>query len=174
MPLKDRSAFNEYMREFNKRPESRERRRNRAHANGLQRPLRESTDLPAYLGDVAERALMKFFNRIERMPYGNPGFDFICGRGFKIDVKSSCRYHRSNWSDSWAFGINYNKDADYFLCLAFDERETLNPEHVWLIPGVDVNYRKGIGISESRLSRWAKYERPLEKVLSGCNTIQRS
>ena len=64
--------------------------------------------------------------------------------------------------------------SDYFLCLAFDNREKLNPEHVWLIPCSVVKDQMGITISESALGRWNEYEliNTLDKVIGCCN-IQR-
>ena len=46
---------------------------------------------PAYLGiHIAEQVLSKVFKNIKMMPMHNPGYDFICNHGKKIDVKSSC------------------------------------------------------------------------------------
>ena len=49
----------------------------------------------------AERVLSKVFKNVIRQPHYTPGFDFICGRGFKIDVKSACM----RTSGSWMFHI---------------------------------------------------------------------
>lgn len=109
------------------------------------------------------------------MPYGNQRFDFICGRGYKIDVKSACRYRqKENWSDQWAFHIDKNTAADYFMCLAFDDREDLNPEHVWFLPASLVNDKIHVSISESTLQKWSRYELhdKLEKIIGCCNTLR--
>lgn len=82
---------------------------------------------------VAERVLSYVFKVTHRMPYGNKGFDFICDKGYKIDVKSSCL---SN--NSYIFSIRKNKITDYFLCIGFDDRENLNPQHIWLIKGDEI------------------------------------
>ena len=67
----------------------------------------------AYLGiHIAERILSRIFKDVEVMPNGNPGYDFICNHGKKIDVKSACSikgYH------SWGFAIRCNIVADYFF-----------------------------------------------------------
>ena len=108
------------------------------------------------------------------MPYGHKGFDFFCNKGKKIDVKSACIYidNRGNRSDSWSFHIHRNSIADYFLCLAFDNREDLNPLHIWLIPGHIVNHLKGATIAESTLSKWDEYKLDINKVATCCNSMK--
>jgi hypothetical protein len=108
------------------------------------------------------------------MPYGNKGYDYDCPKGFKIDVKSRCRHSVISYNDHWLFPIKKNKVADYFLCIAFDNRENLNPEHLWLIPGCMVNDKFGICITDSpeKLVKWSKYERPLDNVLECCNKLR--
>jgi hypothetical protein len=145
--------------------------RERRHRKGMNKPLKESKDCASYLGVyVAERALSKFFDHIERMPYGNKGFDFICGKGYKIDVKSGCK-RPSVGGGYWIFGTKHNMIADYFLCLAFQDREMLEPLHVWLIPTHDANV-SAITISIKRIRDWSKYERPLDKVLTCCHELR--
>jgi hypothetical protein len=142
------------------------------HKTGKKRPLNEAKDCGPYLGIVvAERALSKFFDHIERMPYSNPGYDFICGKGFKIDVKSACLCHNP---EKWGFHINKNQEADYFLCIAFDNRVDLTPLHVWLIPGNKINHLVGIGIYDSRRSfeKWSTYEQPIDKVIACCSEMR--
>jgi hypothetical protein len=137
--------------------------------------MSESKDSPVYLGIyVAERALSKFFDHIERAPPNNPGYDFKCGRGKLIDAKSSClRIYGHGRTPRWQFSIAKNTIADYFLCLAFRDRETLEPMHVWLVPGCDVNDKKLVSVMNSPegLAEWAKYERPLDKVMACCTEI---
>ncbi len=103
------------------------------------------------------------------MPPNNHGFDFYCGKVHKVDVKSSANGDKN---DSWSFGIRKNAIADYFLCIAFDNRDDLNPEHLWLIPGNDVNHLVHLGISKSTISKWSQYEQPLDKVLACCNKMK--
>lgn len=128
-----------------------------------------------WLGIRAEIILTNVFKSVERMPYSNPGFDFICKGGYKIDVKSSCQYLHGNWSPSYKFGVFRNKIADYFLCLTFDNREDLNPLHIWLIPGSDINDRLCVGISESTITKWDKYKiDKIDDIISYCNNIKQS
>lgn len=148
--------------------------RTRSHRKGA-RPMAQARDCALYLGVVvAERVLSTFFNNITRMRNGNPGYDFLCGRGFKIDAKSSC-LKASHGTPSWGFHIAKNKIADYFLCLAFDSRESLEPQHVWLIPGKVVNNLTGIYISRTNrsLSKWHAYEKPLDKVIECCSEMRK-
>ena len=144
------------------------------HAKGICRPLDEAKDSPGFLGVyVAETVLSKYFDHVERMPNGHPGFDFLCSRGFKIDVKSAClnpaNHRRTGY---WLFAINQNTVADYFLCLAFDNRTDLNPLHLWLIPGNLINGRKRFSISEGTVGKWIDYEKPLDRVIACCHDLR--
>lgn len=116
----------------------------------------KNKDCGLYLGNIAEQLLSKVFKGVKIMPHGNPGYDFICAAGYKIDVKSACRsYHkRESYADNWIFSIEKNEIADYFFCLAFDNRASLTPEHVWLLPKNVVNHLVCASISETTLDRW--------------------
>lgn len=143
------------------------------HRTGRQKSMSENRDCPAFLGVyVAERVLSHVFKNVVQMPYGNPGYDFICGGGYKIDAKSSCRRRRPHRSDQWIFTINKNQIAEYFLCLAFDTRESMNPEKMWLIPAEKINNKSGAAISESTLLKWDEYELDMDDVVSCCNILR--
>jgi hypothetical protein len=60
------------------------------------------------------------------------------------------------------------------LCIAFNDRQSLTPEHVWLIPAHIVNSKVLLGIPESRLDAWNTYERSIEKVISLCEVLRSS
>lgn len=125
-----------------------------------------------YLGiHIAERILSHIYPNVERMSINNHGYDFICGKGYKIDVKSGCL--REDQNNRWLFHINKNIIADYFMCLAFDNREDFNPLHIWLIPGNILNYKTTVTISQSTLKKWNMYEQSIDKVVSCCNTIRK-
>jgi hypothetical protein len=115
---------------------------------------------------VAERVLSNIFKNVTRMKMNHTGYDFICGKGFKIDVKSSCG------EEGWNFILKQNKIADYFLCLAFDNRESLNPQFLWLIPGPVVNYKTGLHIQRSQSAKWKEYELPIERVMECCSSLK--
>lgn len=147
------------------------------HQTGRKRRMTEATDCTLYLGvHIAERALSTYFIEITRMPFGNPGYDFVCGKGFKIDVKSSCRRQpqRKKDSDRWSFHTEKNVIADFFLCLAFDSRESLNPEHIWLVPSKVCQSKNIISMSNSPVSlkKWEPYERPLGEVVARCTSMR--
>ena len=138
-------------------------------------PYYENKDCPNYLGrHIAERILSYYFEGVKMMPYQNPGYDFICKNGYKIDVKSSCLHKSDGGNPHWSFDIIHNEIADYFLCLGFDDRENLEPINLWLVPGFEVNmkYALIITFSEASMSKWMKYEKPLDKVLECCNTLK--
>lgn len=118
---------------------------------------------------VAERVLNRVFKDVERMNMSNPGYDFICNHGKKIDVKSSCEDSNGK---KWSFIIKKNKIADFFLCIAFDNRESLTPQHLWLIPGDDINTKTGVVISKNTVDRWSVYEIDIERTLHCCNSIK--
>lgn len=142
------------------------------HRTGRQLPMNENKRCSSFLGVfVAERVLSHVFKNVQKMPYGTPGYDFICGRGHKVDVKSACRSH-DGIHDRWKFHIFKNRVAEYFLCLAFDNREDLNPGYMWLIPGGVVNHRTGVSISVTTLQKWDEYALDVSKVSACCDIMR--
>lgn len=139
------------------------------------RPFNECKECSDYLGiHIAEEILSQAFKNVVRMPMNNPGFDFKCSNGFLIDVKSSCVRKDGRSKGRWTFQIWHNTIANYFLCLAFDNREDLNPIHVWMIPGSKINHLTKISISLSTIHKWDKYElsNKLNKITTCCNTMK--
>lgn len=141
---------------------------------GVLGPMSQNKDCALYLGVVvAERVLANMFSHVERMPNCNRGFDFICGKGFRIDCKSSAmRCHRGDYY--WMFAIDRNIIADYFLCLAFDDRDSLNPLHAWMIPGEVVSHLKRLAIpaTEYGLNKWSQWERQITRVVECCDQLK--
>lgn len=155
------------------------------HKKGLKQPMAENKECPLYLGvHIAETVLSKVFENVEKMPQNNPGYDFICNKGYKIDVKSACLNNRNYW----AFSIYNNKIPDYFLLLAFDNRTSLKPLHLWLIKSTEIppmvrkrqaDRAKSIGDYKhfvitnipEKLIKLKQYELTdkLEKVIELCN-----
>ena len=134
-------------------------------------PYNENKECTLYLGvHIAERVLSYVFKDVERMPMNHPGYDFICNRGKMIDVKSACL--SGTKYPHWTFLIKHNTTADFFLCLAFDNRENLNPLHVWLLPGNVVNHTPRIEISPSTVSRWDEYKLDISKISDCCDTMR--
>lgn len=126
----------------------------------------------SFLGvHVAERVLSRVFKNVERMQNGNPGFDFMCSRGKKIDVKSSTLHAHNNVS-RWSFTIARNKIADFFLCIAFDNREDLNPLHIWLLPGNVVKDISNLSIYFHTLNDWSDYELSIKRTVDCCEAMR--
>jgi hypothetical protein len=122
-----------------------------------------------YLGcTIAEKVLSKVFNDVKTMPFGNPGYDFICNKGKKIDVKSGCLK-----KNGWKFHINRNIIADFFLCIAFDNRKSLTPLHLWLIPSSKVKDKKTVGICSSTIHKWDEFKLDISKTLQCCDQMKK-
>ena len=139
------------------------------------KPASENKSCSAYLGCViAETILSHEFPGFKRMPNGNPGYDYDCPKGHRIDAKSSCRNHHEPDNDRWIFQIRKNKSATDFLLLAVKSRKDLIPEHVWFIPGYVINDKITVSISDSprSLAKWSKYERSLKNVLNCCDKLR--
>ena len=143
------------------------------HKIGRTRPLGENKACASYLGVfVVERLLGEVFQGVQRMPACNPGYDFICKNGYKIVAKSSCRRYRGD-NFGWGFSIKQNKAADYFACMAFRDRESLLPEHFWLVPGALVNEKSTFWVPGGEgILNYIQFEKPLYKVLDACDLLR--
>lgn len=134
--------------------------------------MAENKTCSQFLGvHVAERVLSETFKNVERMPHGHPGYDFICNKGKKIDVKASCLNVREK---RWRYFIKYNSAADYFLCLAFDNREDLNPLHAWLVPSERLQHMSHANISQNTIYKWDKYRIEIDRVVKCCDEMKRN
>lgn len=148
------------------------RMRNYKHTAGINKPMSENKSCTVFLGVyVAERVLKHAFKDVEVMPYGHKGYDFICNKGKKIDVKSGCMM-KDVGIGRWRFSISRNTIADYFLCIAFDDREDLNPLHIWMIPSEKVRHLKCISIAKSNTVKWDEYRIDVTKVIECCNELK--
>lgn len=159
-------------------------RNNKAWEEGKQLPYSENEKCTLYLGIyIAENILPTIFENPQRMPFGNPGYDFVCKNGYKIDVKSSC-LHANN---KFYFNIDNNNIADYFIMLGFDDRENLNLIHIWLIKGTELIKRRSTPLrrintfkkvvilnTEKGLYDFKNYEmtHDLEKIRKICNSFK--
>lgn len=93
-------------------------------------PMKENRRDPRFLGMyIAENGITKIFQGSQKMPYGNPGYDIICPKGYKIDVKATTL----NPYNNFIFHIGRNMTADYFILVAFDNIIELKPLHIWII-----------------------------------------
>ena len=157
----------------NDNPEKRKNSVTKRRRAAGEKSMSENRECTQFLGvHVAENVLSKVFEDVIKQPFGNPGFDLICNKGKKIDVKSGCLIYGKSRDERWQFRINKNKIADYFLCLAFDNRKDLNPLHIWLIPASDVNHQVGISVSTNTFSRWDEFVLDINKVSNCCDIIK--
>ncbi len=108
------------------------------------------------------------FQIFKKMPHGNPGFDYICGKGYRLQVKARCL------SDNyWNFTIFHNNTAD----------KNMNLLHLWLIHKDDIirGYsfwkREGFTITNTpeKLEELKEYEiiDGLDTAIECCNTLKR-
>lgn len=141
------------------------------HKSGRNKLMSDSKDSPSYLGiHIAERILSKIFEDVTRMPSNNKGYDFICKKGHKIDVKSACLS-----DNKWQFNLNGNKIANYFLFLAFDNREDLEPKHIWIIKNDNINVKsKTITNNNKSINKWSNYEKTdkLKELQKYCDILK--
>ena len=136
----------------------------------------ENKSCSGYLGIVvAERLVKHLFKDVEVMPYGFPGYDMICNKGKKIDVKASTIHIEKNKNSTvnrWNFNIKHNKKCDFFLCLAFDSTIDLNPLIAWMIPGNEVNNLSNAKISSSTIHKWDKWKMDLDDAQRCCDLMK--
>jgi hypothetical protein len=145
----------------------------RLHTSGKVLPYNVTKEGSSYLGiHIAERLLSKVFNNVERMPMCNRGYDFICGKGKRIDSKCSTEKHEHGHCTRWRFDIEKNTTADYFACIAFDNRVDINPLYFWLIPGHKINHLRCFTISISTIDKWDIYRQPIDRMLKCCTSMR--
>jgi hypothetical protein len=136
-------------------------------------PMGDNKTCTKYLGiAVAERLVRHIFDNVVTMPHGNPGYDFICSRDKKIDVKSSCITLNNKKDPCWAFSIKKNTIADYFLLLAFNNRTDLEPLHQWFIPGDVLNHLTKASISPLTMPKWDGYRQDIGAAHTCCSTMK--
>lgn len=100
-------------------------------------PIKENRKDPRFLGIyIAENGIAKIYEGSQRMKYYNPGYDIVCPKGYKIDIKATAL----NAYNTFSFIINNNMIADYFVMVAFNNIIDLEPLHLWIINGdEDIN-----------------------------------
>ncbi len=128
--------------------------RNRHYLNGRQ-SMKDNIDCAKHLGCyINEKMAMDFIPNTELMNSNNPGYDLIYNKKYLIDAKASTIRTRDDKYKCWTFHIEQNKVPDYFLLTAYNNRETLEICHMWLIPGIEINDRISISISPSTIHKW--------------------
>jgi len=133
-----------------------ERYREWMHDTGRTLPKEFNEDCPIHFGEFTENLMIQTFEDPIKMPPNNPGFDWKCRNGDKVDNKGRCLDYdnRSNWS-GWIFSIRYNDVADIFILSAWDNRDSLNPLHVWIFHKNDI-IRKGNGAYAPKVEFWKR------------------
>ncbi len=158
----------------------RDRHREYLHETGRCLPKEDNPDCPLWFGEfIAQDYVMKTFEDPIKMPPSNPGFDWICKKGEKIDHKGSCLQYAKYKSPHWHFYIGYNNIADYFILSAWDNRDSLTPLHIWIFHKNDMVRhakfwrREGFIITNTpkKLKELKKYEVTdrLDKLKELCN-----
>ncbi|MCK4666881.1 hypothetical protein KAU33_09040 [Candidatus Dependentiae bacterium] len=133
----------------------------------------ENKDCAAYLGVViGERLCRHLFKDVEMMPYGFSGYDFICNKNKKIDVKTSSTHLNHGKYPCWKFDINKNTIPDFFILVAFDNRTDLNPIHLWMIPGKELNQKGSRTISLSTIHKWDKFKKDITDAKLCCAELK--
>lgn len=139
-------------------------------------PIYKNKSCSGYLGIVAaERLIKHLFNDVVMMPYGFPDYDMICNKGKKINVKASTIRiikNKNSTVNNWQFNIKRNKKCDFFLCLAFDNVEDLNPLITWMIPGKEINHLLKITISPTTIHEWDKWKMDMSNAQYCCNLMK--
>lgn len=95
-----------------------------------------SRDLEQYFGiHIAERCVSSLFKDSIRMPINNPGYDWICKRGYKIQHKASCLIDKGS---RFFYKILNNDMADYFILTGWNNRKDLVPIFILLIHSEEI------------------------------------
>ena len=87
-------------------------------------------------------------------------------------MKSSTTRMNAHGTAYWAFIVNKNTVAEFFLCIAFDDRKILTPLHVWLLPGDLVNHLKNATIAASTVDKWDEYRLDIDKTVRCCDSMK--
>ena len=144
---------------------------------GIPSPIKEDRMDNRFLGIyIGENAINKIFEGSKRMRPHNPGYDILCPKGYKIDVKATVlsRYN------TYIFDISKNKTADYFVMIGFNNIIDLEPLHLWIIggneklhTGTTINDKNKLVILNEPLylEKYEKYEKidNLESLKILCN-----
>lgn len=115
---------------------------------------------------IAENGINKIYDKSKRMKINNVGYDIVCPKGYKIDVKATVLNKYNNFD----FAINKNKIADYFTLVGFNNIIELEPLHLWIIRSdenvyrpINELYRFKILNEPIYINRYKKYEK-LDKL----------
>lgn len=107
-------------------------KRNKRYNTGEQIPMSENPDCSRWFGEfIAENYVMKTFEDYIKAPPNNPGFDWTCNKGQKVQHKARC-LEIACTTFGWGFPIRRNNVPDYFILSAWKDRQSLTPMFVWI------------------------------------------
>lgn len=102
---------------------------------GMPNPISENRKDPRFIGlYIAENSILKLFEGSQKMKCGNHGYDIVCNKGYKIEVKAATLTRQNTLS----FHIARNKIADYFILIGFNNIIELRPLYLWIIKNDEI------------------------------------
>lgn len=125
------------------------------HRSGRTQSMIDNKACSSHLGFyLANNIMRELYPDAEEMPYGNSGFTHIL-HGKYYQVVTSTPKQVGNKSPWFGFHTRQNTICDYFIFLAFRDRESTIPTQIWKVPNFgDIQDKKLTSISLSRLSKW--------------------
>lgn len=109
---------------------------------------------------IGGRLCKHYFRDVEIMPRSERGYDIVCNKGKKIDVKMSCATLKKNSKNqSFNFKIEKNKTADHFILIALDNGNDINILNLWIVPAHEINNKSNITTSIKTMHKWDKWKR---------------
>lgn len=122
-------------------------------------PLEFNEDCPSWFGEFTERIMIYYYPGARKMPYGNPGFDYLWRDENRNEVtinnKGRCLTYPNDWSPYLKFGIRWNNKAKKFMLSGWDNRDDLNPLIAWEFDKDDL-VRKGYGKNAPKVKFWKR------------------
>lgn len=147
-----------------------ERTKIKGWERGKHRSMEENKDCPVYFGVcIGEKYVSKTFDNPKMMPYGNPGYDWECKNGLKIQHEARCLcksdYATDGTNPQFKFThIDYNKVADVFILSGWKDRESLEPLLVLVFKKDDIVRGEPFWMRNSlSITNTPKYLREFEK-----------
>lgn len=141
--------FNEY---------NRDRTKYWAYNTGRDIPLEFNEDCSSWFGEFTERLMIHYYPGAKKMPYGNPGFDYLWvdkeRKEVTINNKGRC-LTCCDWSPYLSFGIRWNNKAKKFILSGWNNRNDLNLLIAWEF-GKDDLVRKGYGKNAPKVEFWKR------------------
>lgn len=114
--------------------------------------------LAAWQREFTERLMIYHYPGAKKMPYGNPGFDYLWkdkeGKEVTINNKGRCLTY-CDWSPYLSFGIGWNNKTKKFILSGWDNRDDLKSLVAWEFDKDDL-VRKGYGKNAPKVEFWKR------------------